>query len=580
MKIAKWVVLGIVLAVLIFGAFQGYLLNRKISEQGEALMEIQQGQEKLTKEVGKLDTEFRNTIAVLEEFQQNQEKLTKEVGKLDTELQSTKQVLEELAGGILDADEKITTESPLSSINQPRSIRRIYKQDEWLLHASACRAVNGDILVFFSMGSNELSDDVRLYMIRSEDNSLSWTSPTQLSTEPSSGYSMCTVLDNGHIIVAYASAPWPYPEEKPFVNYVIHSDDNGNTWSQLWTSGEVDWIVSGVGDIVKQPDTETNLLLAAWEYTDGVVKALVLKSTDMGESWNVVKKFISPPDHIFTEPALGFSRDGGLVCVIRDDGHWYYWISESEDFGENWSAPRGYNALRGSQASLGTGPEGRIILLSRQIRTNIRGWQSSHIGVNFYSSPDGIIWQEHSYLFVWPEIFGWGKVNAGYGSLLQLNQNEWACFLPVTQDNYFIEDLAQREYVGLYLITLTPTDLAQGRWVPATILQESKLGAMETAVSKPIYLESNNVNLSLTTGCTYSSSAKKGVKISIFSSYDRINYDTEPLETRILAFEAGATKRETFQVDTGTVSFLRVIVENLDSEQAVSNVKIVATIAK
>ena len=109
MKIAKWVVLGIVLAVLIFGAFQGYLLNRKISEQGEALMEIQQGQEKLTKEVGKLDTEFRNTIAVLEEFQQNQEKLTKEVGKLDTELQSTKQVLEELAGGILDAGEKITT---------------------------------------------------------------------------------------------------------------------------------------------------------------------------------------------------------------------------------------------------------------------------------------------------------------------------------------------------------------------------------------------------------------------------------------------------------------------------------------
>ena len=83
--------------------------------------------------------------------------------------------------------------------------------------------------------------------------------------------------------------------------------------------------------------------------------------------------------------------------------------------------------------------------------------------------------------------------------------------------------------------------------------------------------------VALTAECTYSPSARAGIRVHVRASYDGLNYDTTDSYTFDNDFRAGQVGRKTFELDPN-VKFIKVLVENLDRSQSVSNVRITATL--
>lgn len=87
----------------------------------------------------------------------------------------------------------------------------------------------------------------------------------------------------------------------------------------------------------------------------------------------------------------------------------------------------------------------------------------------------------------------------------------------------------------------------------------------------------NVKRVALTVECTYRRSAKKAIRIHVRSSYDGINYDTTDLYTFNSDVKPGQLSRRTFELDA-KVRFIKILVENLDDSESISNVKITATL--
>ena len=92
----------------------------------------------------------------------------------------------------------------------------------------------------------------------------------------------------------------------------------------------------------------------------------------------------------------------------------------------------------------------------------------------------------------------------------------------------------------------------------------------------PVSLE-NISDLSLTVECTYHQQAKSGLRLHIRASCDGIHYDTEDLYTFDNNFKPGATISKTVELSP-RVMFIKVIVENLDEIEKITDLKITATL--
>ncbi len=111
------------------------------------------------------------------------------------------------------------------------------------------------------------------------------------------------------------------------------------------------------------------------------------------------------------------------------------------------------------------------------------------------------------------------------------------------------------------------------------ILNMESLEAGETtslADSPPISL-ANITRLALTVECGYSENASKPIRVHVRSSYDGLNYDTVDLHTFTNAIEPGGKARKTIEL-APKVQFIKVLVENLDEAESVSDVRITATL--
>lgn len=94
-----------------------------------------------------------------------------------------------------------------------------------------------------------------------------------------------------------------------------------------------------------------------------------------------------------------------------------------------------------------------------------------------------------------------------------------------------------------------------------------------------IDLSGGPVTLSLTVEATYDAFATAGIRIHVRSSYDNVNYDTEDWDTWNANFVAGVTItiRQTEDYDISPYG-IKVLIENLDAAQAVSNIAVYVTI--
>jgi len=125
-----------------------------------------------------------------------------------------------------------------------------------------------------------------------------------------------------------------------------------------------------------------------------------------------------------------------------------------------------------------------------------------------------------------------------------------------------------------------PVDTSPGTKTATTILDEASIAAGATTAlgdCTAIDLSGGPATLALTVECTYNAGATQGIKIHVRTSYDGTNFDNIDWDSWTSSFTAGATIRQTKHYDTSPL-YVKVLIENLDPAQTVTNVKIIATV--
>ena len=123
------------------------------------------------------------------------------------------------------------------------------------------------------------------------------------------------------------------------------------------------------------------------------------------------------------------------------------------------------------------------------------------------------------------------------------------------------------------LVTQRPFSLAM------PVLNLERLGPNKVtalADSPPICL-GNATDVTLTAECAYTKKARRPIRVHIRASYDGVNYDTADLTSFYNDFKPGETARKSSELDT-KVRFIKVLVENLDESEGVSDVRVMATL--
>lgn len=130
------------------------------------------------------------------------------------------------------------------------------------------------------------------------------------------------------------------------------------------------------------------------------------------------------------------------------------------------------------------------------------------------------------------------------------------------------------EHLGMHvLVTQRPFSID----MPAFYMEKIGPG-VTTKLGDARFINLSNISkLSLTAECKYSQNAKKPIRIHVRSSYDGVNYDTTDLYTFDNDLQPGQFARKTLQLDC-RMHFIMVIVENLDENESVSEVKIIANL--
>ena len=117
--------------------------------------------------------------------------------------------------------------------------------------------------------------------------------------------------------------------------------------------------------------------------------------------------------------------------------------------------------------------------------------------------------------------------------------------------------------------------------VVTEILNEAVIAAAATTVlgdCAAIDMHTSGYNtLAITIETTYNAAATRGIRLHVMTSYDDVDYDTEDWDMWEPNFDAGATIRQTKIYDTDP-AYVRVLVENLDAAQAVTNTIIHSTV--
>ena len=123
------------------------------------------------------------------------------------------------------------------------------------------------------------------------------------------------------------------------------------------------------------------------------------------------------------------------------------------------------------------------------------------------------------------------------------------------------------------LATETPFRLA----MPVLSIDCLAAGApIDLTACPPISLERTS-DLALTVECAYHVDAKGGMKVHVRASCDGMNYDTEDLYAFDIPCVPGGRVSKTVELNS-KVMFIKAVVENLDEERNITNVKVTATL--
>ncbi|MCA9039152.1 MAG: exo-alpha-sialidase [Planctomycetaceae bacterium] len=261
-----------------------------------------------------------------------------------------------------------------------------------------------------------------LVMRRSTDNGQTWT-PIELVVE-AGGDSLndpcMVVLDTGRILLRYTHFPrgvharktdhtvqakTGYGGPENVRVFLMHSDDEGKTWSeprdmtrQMRRESAISIGSPGVGIQLKARSHSGRIILPLYEvYPLGeenrFTKNSVVYSDDGGESWTLSKNIPEPNDFGYGDEAQLVELDNGkLLLTSRDhDGGIYRKLSRSTDGGETWSTHTYLTEFvtpHCMASILRYQHEGEDLLL--HCAANTRRWRLH--GTIFYSRDNGHHW--------------------------------------------------------------------------------------------------------------------------------------------------------------------------------------------
>lgn len=273
---------------------------------------------------------------------------------------------------------------------------------------------NGDLLLMFREGTEHISIDGDVVMLRSKDHGKTWGDRQVIAGIPNlDEREGCGVqLADGTIVVgiffnniygsdgAYkppAKDPRPHPELRGLGTYIITSSDDGHSWSQpqyVDTAKMPFKNIEGPTDApIAMPDGSILMGVIGYGIDNDLSNtgAVMLKSTDNGKSWSYLSSIAGDPGgklgHM-VEPGICRTSSGRIVAAMRNEGpdHPIY-FTYSDDDAKTW-APLKQSTLYGGPIDLMQLSDGRVMATYgvRPVHSNpagIRACFSSDNGATF-----------------------------------------------------------------------------------------------------------------------------------------------------------------------------------------------------
>jgi len=276
----------------------------------------------------------------------------------------------------------------------------IHQDGYWHLHPADLIALqNGEILIMAREGTEHISNDGDVIMLRSRDGGKSWgEKQTIAGIKDLDEREGCGLqLKDGTILVGvfynnlydedgvYKSKGTEQARKNPHVagnlralgTYIITSKDGGRTWSPptfVDTSTMPFSSIEGPTDApIEMPDGSILMAVIAYGLKGDKedVAAVMLRSTDKGQSWSYLATIADDPAGKlggFVEPGIVRTKSGRIVAALRNHGpDNAIWVAYSDDEGKTWTPPQ-KTGMIGHPTDLLQLSDGRL-LASYGIRT-------------------------------------------------------------------------------------------------------------------------------------------------------------------------------------------------------------------
>lgn len=242
----------------------------------------------------------------------------------------------------------------------------IYSNGYRHLHpADIIRLKNGELLLFSREGTEHISNDGDVLMLRSKDGGKTWGDKQMIATikdlDEREGCGL--QLKDGTIVVGVfyndlydANGVYKGPATRPASKharlgaYTIASKDDGHTWSEpryVETKGMPFTNLEGPTDApIEMPDG--SILMAVIGYAlngeaDNLA-AVMLQSTDQGATWKYLSTIAADPGGKlggFMEPGIVRTKTGRIVAAMRNHAEENaIWTTWSDDDGKTWRPPQ------------------------------------------------------------------------------------------------------------------------------------------------------------------------------------------------------------------------------------------------
>ncbi len=218
--------------------------------------------------------------------------------------------------------------------------------------------------------------------------------------------------------------------------YFIYSDDNGETWSGLQTSGVI-FGIPGTGQMFYNPDIRKYSTL---EYLSG--KNGILFSDD-GSAWEESALVAEDDDVELTEIAGAWCGDGRIIALIRDNaGRYGYPLLqvESYDNGQTWSQPKQTNIPPdkhwGGAPQLIYDSERDLLIALNSDRYSRPDEQNSLF--IYTASPDNVMGNPENWTMQHELLRPWARGDFEGDRPLNLNLYGYPAIAPINEKEYLV----------------------------------------------------------------------------------------------------------------------------------------------